>query len=730
MNEPPKRPRPESILASQWRQIVNSAIDTAIISTDTEGFVTSWNRGAELILGWAEEEVLGATLERIFTEEQRAQQQLGGEMRDALQTGRGGGEEGWRLRKDGTRFWAVGELTPIRDGNKNVLGFTKILRDRTAQRQTEQTIRDEFRAIEILNRAVSALSLENDRQRVVQIVTDTGVELSGAEFGAFFYNVTNDKGESYLLYTLSGAPAEAFSKFPMPRNTEVFGPTFSGAAIVRSGDITQDPRYGHNEPYRGMPKGHLPVKSYLAVPVVSRAGAVIGGLFFGHSERDVFTDRSEQWLVGLAAEASVAIDNTLLTQELRSLNATLEQQVTERTEQLRKKEEALRQSQKMEAVGQLTGGVAHDFNNILQVISGNLDIISRGLPANSPRLNRAAQNAMAGAKRAAALTQRLLAFSRRQPLDPKPIDVNTLVSGMSDLLHRTLGETIELETVRAGRLWSAEADANELESALLNLALNARDAMPQGGRLTIETANVDLDRAYAATQTEVIPGQYVSIAVSDTGSGMNEATVSQAFEPFFTTKPVGQGTGLGLSQVYGFVKQSGGHVRIYSEVGQGTTIKIYLPRLLRKEMPGHTPDPQITPEGSLAETILVTEDDPDVRTYSVEALQELGYRVIEAADGPSSLELLETTPHVDLLFTDVVLPGGMTGAQLAAQARGRWPDLKVLFTTGYARNAIVHHGRLDPGVQLITKPFTIAELATRVREVLETDAPRDTDSSD
>jgi signal transduction histidine kinase len=432
-------------------------------------------------------------------------------------------------------------------------------------------------------------------------------------------------------------------------------------------------------------------------------------------------------MVGLAAEAAVAIDNTVLTQELKSLNATLEQQVTDRTEQLRKNEEALRQSQKMEAVGQLTGGVAHDFNNILQVISGNLDILSRGLPQDSTRLTRAAQNAVAGAKRAAALTQRLLAFSRRQPLDPKPIDVNTLVSGMADLLHRALGETIELETVRAGRLWSAEADANELESALLNLAVNARDAMPQGGRLTIETANVDLDRAYAATQTEVFPGQYVSIAVSDTGSGMSAATIAQAFEPFFTTKPVGQGTGLGLSQVYGFVKQSGGHVRIYSEVGQGTTVKIYLPRMLRKESIGQLLDPQIAPEGTLAETILVTEDDPDVRTYSVEILQELGYRVIEAPDGPSSLQLLESHPQVDLLFTDVVLPGGMTGAQLAAQARGRWPNLKVLFTTGYARNAIVHHGRLDPGVQLITKPFTVAELAVRVREVLDAAPPPDTE---
>lgn len=715
--------RPDLILASQWRQIVNGAIDTAIISTDAQGCVTSWNRGAELILGWPEDEMLGANLERIFTDEQRAQGQFAGEMRDALRSGRGGGEEGWRVRKDGTRFWAVGELTPIFDADKRVFGFTKILRDRTAQRQAEQTLRDEHRALEILNRAVSAMSLESDRQKVVQLVTDAGVALSGAEFGAFFYNVINDKGESYLLYTLSGAPAEAFAKFPNPRNTQIFEPTFSGSTIVRSGDITKDPRYGHNEPYRGMPKGHLAVRSYLAVPVISRNGEVMGGLFFGHPLPDMFTERSERWMIGLAAEAAVAVDNTVLTQQLRNLNTTLEQQVTERTEQLRRNEEALRQSQKMEAVGQLTGGVAHDFNNILQVITGNVDILCRGLSAESPRLIRAAQNAMAGAKRAAALTQRLLAFSRRQPLDPKPIDVNALVSGMSDLLHRTLGETIELETVRAARLWAAEADANELESALLNLALNARDAMPEGGRLTIETANVDLDRAYAATQTEVVPGQYVSVVVSDTGAGMSAATVAQAFEPFFTTKPVGQGTGLGLSQVYGFVKQSGGHVRIYSEVGHGTTVKIYLPRLLREETTRAREEAQIVPEGSLTETILVTEDDPDVRTYSVEALQELGYRVIEAADGPSSLELLERNPQVDLLFTDVILPGGMTGAQLAAQARGRWPKLKVLFTTGYARNAIVHHGRLDKGVQLITKPFTVADLAVRVREVLESAVP-------
>ncbi|MEA3141022.1 MAG: hypothetical protein QOK23_3191 [Gammaproteobacteria bacterium] len=711
--------RPELLLASQWRQIVNSAIDTAIVSTDAAGRITSWSRGAEQILGWTEEEMLGETLERIFIEEQRAQGQLAKEMRDATETGRGGGAEGWRVRKDGTQLWAVGELTPIRDADNNVLGFIKVLRDRTAQSAAEEDLRSEHYALETLNRAVSTLSNETDRHKAVQIVTDAGVKLSGAEFGAFFYNITNEKGESYLLYTLSGAPAEAFSKFPMPRNTAVFGPTFAGERIVRSGDITKDPRYGHTEPYRGMPKGHLPVRSYLAVPVISRSGTVMGGLFFGHSGVGVFTDRSERWLVGLAAEAAVAIDNTVLTQELRHLNATLEQQVAERTQQLRKNEEALRQSQKMEAVGQLTGGVAHDFNNLLQVIIGNLDVLCRGLGPDSPRMTRAAQNAMSGARRAAALTQRLLAFSRRQPLNPKPIDVNALVSGMSDLLHRTLGEPVELETVRAARLWAVEADPNELESAILNLALNARDAMPEGGRLTIETANIELDRAYAASQTDVLPGQYISIAVSDTGSGMSESTIKQAFEPFFTTKPVGQGTGLGLSQVYGFVKQSGGHVRIYSELGQGTTVKIYLPRFERDQVSTQAEVQTLLQEGATSETILVTEDDPDVRAFSVEALQELGYQVLEAPDGPTALKVLDRHPQIDLLFTDVVLPGGMSGAQLAAQARGNRPDLKVLFTTGYARNAIVHHGRLDKGLQLITKPFSVADLAARLRDVLD-----------
>jgi signal transduction histidine kinase/CheY-like chemotaxis protein len=624
-------------------------------------------------------------------------------------------------------------LAPIRTRDGAIVGFTKILRDRTEQQQAEQEVRQDRRTLEVLNRAASSLALETDRYRLVQIVTDAGVELTGAQFGAFFYNAVDASGEGYRLFTVSGAALEAFSKFPMPRNTAVFAPTFAGTAVVRSDDITQDPRYGRNEPGRGMPEGHLPVRSYLAVPVISRTGGVLGGLFFGHASVGVFSDRSERALVGLSSEAAIAMDNVELAQAalkeiedrkraeeaLREFNASLEHQIAERTHQLRLNEEALRQSQKMEVVGQLTGGVAHDFNNLLQIIMGNLETVRRGMSGVSPRVSRALETAASGARRAASLTQRLLAFSRRQPLNPKPIDLHALVAGMSDLLHRTLGEATEVINVQGTGLWGIEADATELESAILNLALNARDAMPQGGRLTIEIANAAIDRGSSALHPEVPPGQYVVISISDTGTGMSEDALSRAFEPFFTTKPVGEGTGLGLSQVYGFVKQSGGHVKIESELEHGTCVKIYLPRLSAAGRDAAPAAELSNSEAAAQETILVVEDDDDVRAYSVETLRDLGYRVIEAHDGPSALRLLERQFRVDLLFTDVVLPGGMTGAQVAAQARGIKSDLKVLFTTGYARNAIVHHGRLDQGVQLITKPFGISDLATRVRGVLD-----------
>jgi len=720
-----------TITASQWRQIVDSAVDTAIVSIDSAGRVTSWNEGASRILGWTEKEMLGENLDRIFTEEDRQAGQLATEIAEARQHGRGGKAEGWRVRKDGSRIWATGELTPIKNDG-HIIGFTKILSDRTAQRRTEEALDDERRVLEVLNRASSALAQETDLQRLLQLVTDVGVELIGAQFGAFFYNMVDDAGGRSRLYTLSGASREAFAKFPMPRNTGIFAPTFQGERIVRSDDITQDPRYGQNAPWRGMPEGHLPVRSYLAVPVRARSGEVLGGLFFGHAEPAVFTDRSERGLSSLASEAAVAIDNARLSastqreiverkraeEALRVLNANLERDVAERTEELRRKDEALRQAQKMEAVGQLTGGVAHDFNNLLQVILGNLETLQRNLPADSNRLRRPLTHAIAGAQRAAGLTRRLLAFSRRQPLDPRPIDVNLLVSGMSEMIHRVLGETVAVETVRGAGLWTTEADPNELEAAILNLAVNARDAMRDGGQLTIETANTHIDSNYSAHHAEVVPGQYIVISISDNGSGMDAETVARAFEPFFTTKPVGEGTGLGLSQVYGFVKQSGGHVKIYSEVGQGTTVKIYLPRLAREQEEAADED-LFPPEGGKDETILVVEDDEGVRVTSVEALRELGYRVVDVHDGPSALRVVEHEPNIAMMFTDVVLPGGMSGAALANAVRERHQHIKILFTTGYARNAIIHQGRLDKGVHLLTKPFTFAQLAEKVRDVLD-----------
>lgn len=715
------------VSTTQWRQIIDSARETAIITLDRDRKVTTWSHGAEVLFGWAESEMLGRELDCLFTQEDRDANTLGNEFKDAVESGRGGGEEGWRLAKDGRLIWAVGELSPIREGDL-ITGFVKILRDRTEQRHSELRIAEERRSLAVLNRASSSLAVETDLHRLVQIVTDAGVELTGAEFGAFFYNVLGEKGESYMLYTLSGASPEAFAKFPMPRNTAVFSPTFSGERIVRSDDITADPNYGRNAPHKGMPEGHLPVRSYLAIPVLSRDGGVMGGLFFGHHRASVFTERSEQVLAGLAAEASVAIDNAHLAlavkselserkraeEALQALNATLEREVADRTAKLKESEEVLRQTQKMEAIGQLTGGVAHDFNNLLQVIIGNLDTLQRGLTPDTPRLQRATTNAMTGAKRAAVLTERLLAFSRKQPLAVRAVNINQLVGGVSELIRRTLGETIAVDIVQCAGLWLVETDPNALESALINLAVNARDAMPDGGRLLIETDNVELD-----AKADVSAGQYVLVSVTDSGAGMTSDTLARAFEPFFTTKAVGKGTGLGLSQVYGFVKQTNGHIKITSEIGTGTAIRIYLPRLLNGVVEDAPKERAFTPSGKYNEVILVLEDDDAVRDYSADTLRDLGYTVLEAADGTAAIRILESNEHIDLLFSDVVLPGGMTGAQVTAQAKQLRPRLKVLFTTGYARDAIFHHGRLDEGVTLITKPFTSADLGAKVRDILD-----------
>ncbi len=751
-----------------------------------------------------------------------------------------------------------------------------------ARRQTSEALREEAEILAILNKVGTAVAAELDLERTVQVVTDAATELSHAAFGSFFYNVIDEKGEAYTLYTLSGAPREAFSRFPMPRNTDVFGPTFRGEGIVRSADITADPRYGRNEPYNGMPKGHLPVRSYLAASVISRSGAVLGGLFFGHPEVGVFDEHAERIVAAIAVQAGIAIDNARLYRAaqdeihrrkgveaaLLESEQTLEARVAERTAQLaasnallvseaqarekaesrfsllvegvidyaiymldpsgvitnwntgaqrikgyssdevvgrhysffftdedrandvpgkalaaagrvgkyeaegwrvrkdgtrfwasvvlnaiydrsgehigfakitrditerrdamialQQSQEQLAQSQKMEGMGHLTGGVAHDFNNLLAIIMGNLETMQRMLKAPDPdaqRLANAAEVAMRGAARAAALTQRLLAFSRQQPLDPRSVEVSSLISGMSEMLRRSLGERITIDTALESAPWRVSIDPNQLEVAIVNLAVNARDAMPSGGSLTIETSDATLE-ANAARDAGVPEGEYVLIRIIDTGKGMTPEVLSRAFEPFFTTKGVGHGTGLGLSQVYGFVRQSGGHVKIVSDQGHGTTVTIYLPRATTDEESARAGGVATTARhADGGETILIVEDHDDVRAHAIDVLRELGYRTLEAPDGRAALQLLDEHPEVGLLFTDVGLPGGMNGRQLADEAQRRRSGLKVLFMTGYARDAIVHDGRLDPGVQLITKPFSFAALTSKVREILDGPLP-------
>jgi signal transduction histidine kinase len=428
-----------------------------------------------------------------------------------------------------------------------------------------------------------------------------------------------------------------------------------------------------------------------------------------------------EWMGGMAMHLIFGIPATLFL--FLTLLAVLRRtrRLYAETDQRLAAEETLRQSQKLDAIGHLTGGVAHDFNNLLTIIIGNLETAQRQLESWTDavhlKLAQRIGSAMHGAERAAALTKRLLAFARQQPLNPAALDVNRLLNGLADFLRRALGEDVALEIVGAGGVWPVEADAAELEAAVLNLAVNARDAMPDGGKLTIETANAYLDDGYCRQYPDVRPGQYVQISVTDTGAGMTKAIIERAFEPFFTTKQAGQGTGLGLSQVYGFVKQSGGHVKIYSEVGEGTAIKMYLPRFAGQASPA-AETRSVPRRGHPGECILVVEDDADVRAYVVETLRWLGYDVLEAAGAEEALALMERHRAISLLLTDVVMPG-QNGRKLAEAARARQASLKVVYMTGYSRNAIVHQGRLDPGVELLQKPLTSEQLATTVRKILD-----------
>jgi PAS domain S-box-containing protein len=790
--------------ALRHRQILDSAIDFAIIATDLEGRVTDWNAGAEAVLGWRAAEMLGQATHRIFTPEDRAAGRPEEEQREALEAG-GSADERWHLRADGSTFWASGSMRALRDRNGKAIGFIKLLRDRTEQHKAGAALDASNERYRLITRATGDVVWDWDLAEGRMEWTETLEAAYGHPPGAVepghawwlaqihpddraavegSLRATIDAGnthwaQEHRFRRADGSHATVLSRgFVMRdaagRATRMIGAMLdlSGlrraeAALRRSEDQlrlataaarigtfdyqVQGNRLNWDSRCRelfgvvpGQPisyedtflPGLHPEDREAAHAAVLRALDPGGSGRFSIEYRTIgMTDGVERWV---AANGQTIFEGGVATRLIgtvldigarklaearqRELNIRLEELVEARTRALRKSEEQLRQSQKMEAVGQLTGGLAHDFNNLLAGISGNLELLSvRIAQGRHKEVERYATAAQGAAKRAAALTHRLLAFSRRQTLDPRPTDANRLVAGMEDLVRRTMGPDITVEVVAAGGLWATLVDPHQLENALLNLCINARDAMPGGGRLTVETANRWLDRN-AAREQDLPPGQYISLCVSDTGTGMTPEVAAKAFDPFFTTKPLGQGTGLGLSMIYGFARQSGGQVRIYSEPGQGTVVCLYLPRHLGE---AESPEPvQAVPAAVPAgtgETVLVVDDEPTVRLLVMEVLEELGYAALEAADGPSGLRVLRSDARIDLLVSDVGLPGGMNGRQMADAAREARPDLKVLFITGYAENAVVGNGQLEPGMHVMTKPFALEALASRIKELIAAD---------
>jgi PAS domain S-box-containing protein len=645
--------------ARRLQLFIDAIVDYAIYMIDVDGIVRSWNAGAERLKGYSAHEIIGKPFSLFYSPEDRVKELPQTALRIAAHTGRFS-SEGWRVRKDGSRFWALVVVDAIRGEQGQVIGFAKVTRDITERQQAHNEL----------------LESERRYRRLIEAVVD------------------------YAIFQLDPAG-----------NVTTWNP---GAQRIKGYD--PDEIIG-----RHFSRFYTPEDVQLGVPKLALAEAAEQGRFEAEGWR-MRKDGSRFW-------ASVVIDR--ITDEAGELVgfAKVTRDVTERKqaqEELQRVQLQLAASQKLEAVGQLSGGIAHDFNNLLMIVLGNLETAernSRGL-AESMNLQRALANAKRGAQRAAALTSRLLAFSRRQALDPKPINLNIFLNGLQEFLQRTLGEPIEVQTVGSAGLWSIEADTNHLESAIINLGINARDAMPDGGKLTVEAVNVLADEDYCRVNPELSPGQYVIVCVTDSGTGMTADVINHAFEPFFTTKEPGQGTGLGLSQVYGFVKQSGGHVKIYSEVGQGTSIRMYFPRYHGDARPVDSDSDELRPEGEKLETILVVEDDADLRAYVSELLRDLNYRVVPASSAQAALTiLLQEEPKVDLLLTDVVMPG-INGRELGRRAQQIRPGIKILYMTGYSRNAVVHQGRLDEGVELLEKPISQAKLALRLREMLDRVDPK------
>ena len=584
--------------------------------------------------------------------------------------------------------------------------------------------------IELLHQISIALIGEQDREALYGKIVDAAVTITGSQFGTMQRlcpdgHSSGHGGELQLLCS-RGLPPEAvgFWQWVSPN-------AYSSCTMaLKLGERAVIPDFEQWDAIAGtedlLAFRRTGIRSAQTTPLISRSGNLLGMISTHWREPHEPSQRDRRLLDILARQAADLLERTIAEEalrqaevDLRGLNETLEQRVAERTAELMHAEEKLRQSQKMEAVGQLTGGLAHDFNNLLAGIAGSLELMGKRIGQGRVNdIDKYMAMAQSATKRAAALTHRLLAFSRRQTLEPRPTNVNALVHGMTELINRTVGPAIQLETRNAPELWPAFVDASQLENALLNLCINARDAMPDGGCITLRTANLALDNE-AAQVHDMPEGYYLSLCVSDTGTGMTPDVMAHAFEPFFTTKPIGQGTGLGLSMIYGFAQQSGGQVRISSTVGEGTRVVIYLPR-----HDGDAPDDEhapcvtdtaITQHG---ETVLLVDDEPAVRMLMADVLNELGYTVIEAADGAAGLKLLRSDVLIDLLITDVGLPGGMNGRQMADAGRELRPGLKTLFITGYAESVFTGNTPLQPAMHVLTKPFSVDALGSRVRELL------------
>ncbi|KJJ95489.1 histidine kinase [Burkholderiaceae bacterium 26] len=642
---------PSSEFGSTWLRLwAELTSDYSIFALSIQGIVSTWNPGGECMQGYRPDEIIGQPFALLYPPEGRASGAPEAALHAAAKTGRHV-EEGWRMRKDGSLFWANVAMTALRDSTNALIGFGTVISDVSDKKAAHDAV----------------LKSERNFRLLVQGVTDYAIFMLSTDGHISSWNAGARRIKGYTEAEIIGSH---FSRFYTPEDVAA-GVPFRGLETAR-----RDGRF-EAEGWR-----------------VRRDGS----RFFAHVIIDAIYE--EGVLVGFAK---------------------ITRDITERrraSEQLEQTQRALFQAQKMEALGKLTGGVAHDFNNVLQVLRGNLELLESRHGRDGWSAERLS-NAIDAVDRGAKLAAQLLAFGRQQPLAPVVINPARQLRAMDDLLRRALGEAVEIESVVAGGLWNIAVDPHQLENVILNLAINARDAMPEGGKLTLELSNATLDDDYVVALPDVPAGQYVMLAVTDTGTGMSPQVLEQAFDPFFSTKPEGEGTGLGLSMAYGFVKQSGGHIRLYSEDGEGTTVRVYLPRST-----GMAVEPARSKASGLKhgnETILVVEDDAKVRETVVDLLSGLGYAVLKANNAEQALAVVESGVHIDMLFTDVVMPGALRSPEMVRRAVQTLPALKVLYTSGYTQNAIVHGGRLDPGVELLSKPYSRQQLAFKIRQVLGND---------